>query len=526
MTISAPRMQICRTAIAFVLATCPAISLRAQDDSKDVTDKLRNQTDVNLPSLSPLVRRVMPAVVNISVEMGAQDAAPIADDVPGAGDGGDDQGGDSRRLDELLRRYFGQRGLSVRDGIRSDGIQSGGGQSGPDQLTALGSGFIIDPSGYVVTNDHVIARSERTTVVFQDNSRHAARLVGRDEKTDLALLKIDTAQPLPFLHWGDSDVADVGDWVVAVGNPFGLGGTVTAGIVSARGRDIGSGPYDRFLQIDAPINRGNSGGPTFNLRGEVIGINTAIYSPSGGSIGIGFAIPANFAHSIVDQLKTAGHVERGWLGVSIQPLTAAIAQAFGADPANPSGALVDDVQSGSPAAAAGIRQGDVILAVDGQPVQTAEDLPRLIGMSKIGHKLHVTVQRNGRRDELVATLAPQPSPALVANADGDGATGAAPVPRVGPFGIALRPLTPDLRKQLRPGQSIKGVVVSDLVPGSPAARLGLQPGDIIESVNRVAIETPDAAEARLRDAVAGGAVVLFVDRDGAGQFVGMSAQTP
>ena len=452
MNFPALRTKVCCTAIGALLAGYPAISLHAEDAGKDVTRQVQNQVAVNLPSLSPLVRRVMAAVVNISVVMGPQSAAPIADDVPGSGDQGD---GDSQGLDDQLRRFFEQHGRTP----------NGDGQNGSgEELMALGSGFIIDPAGYVVTNNHVIANSRQTTVILQDNSRYKARLVGRDDKTDLALLKINTAQPLPFLRWGDSDAANVGDWVVAVGNPFGLGGTVTAGIVSARGRDIGSGPYDRFLQIDAPINRGNSGGPTFNLQGEVIGINTAIYSPSGGSVGIGFAIPSNFAQLIVDQLKTTGHVERGWLGVSIQSLTAAIARAFGADPTNPEGALVDNVQPGSPAAAAGIRRGDIITAVDGEPVRTAGDLPALVAVGKVGQKLRVTVERDHARQIVVATIARQPSPDQLADAGDETAPGASPPPQVGPFGIALRPLTPDLRRQLHSARSTNGVVVEDLLP--------------------------------------------------------------
>ena len=517
MKLAAPRLRICSTAIVALLVQGPLISLRAQD----VPRPARNAAAVNLPSLSPLVERVMPAVVNISVVMDHQAAAPIAEDLPdsaapdSAQQDSDDPGDAAQPPDDLLRHFFERHGRTPP----SDS------PSGPaEELMALGSGFIVDPAGYIVTNNHVVANSKRTTVILQDNSRHQATLIGRDEKTDLALLKIDSGRPLPFLRWGDSDAAKVGDWVVAVGNPFGLGGTVTAGIVSARGRDIGTGPYDRFLQIDAPINRGNSGGPTFDLQGEVIGINTAIFSPSGGSVGIGFAIPSNFAHLIVDQLQATGHVERGWLGVSIQPLTAAIARAFGADPTNPAGALVDNVRPGGPAAAAGIKRGDIIAAVDGEPVRIANDLPRLVAMSKVGQKLHVTVERDRARQILVATIARQPTGDQRANADGD-AVPSAP-PRVGTFGIALRPLTAELRLQLHSGPAIQGVVVENLLPGSPAARLGLRPGDIIESINRVAIDTPDAADAKLRDAVSGGAVVLFVDRDGTGQFVGMSADPP
>src|SRR5690348_836748 len=255
-----------------------------------------------LPSFAPLVKKVLPAVVNISVTERAN--APDGDedqdadsDTPGGGGGGGPQGMPGSPFDEFLRKFFEQQGPGRGNPMRP----------GPGiQRLALGSGFIIDPSGYVVTNGHVVANADKVTVVLQDNSKHQAKVIGRDSKTDLALLKIEAKQPLPYVSWGDSSALQVGDWVLAVGNPFGLGGTVSAGIVSARGRDIHSGPYDDFLQIDAPINRGNSGGPTFNLKGEVIGINTAIYSPNGGSVGIGFAIPSNLANSVIGQLREHG----------------------------------------------------------------------------------------------------------------------------------------------------------------------------------------------------------------------------
>ena len=228
------------------------------------------------------------------------------------------------------------------------------------QITALGSGFIIDPEGDIVTNNHVVANASKVTIIFQDGSRHPAKVVGRDQKTDLALVKIKADKQLPFVTWGNSDDVEVGDWVVAVGNPFGLGGTVTAGIVSALGRNINEGPYDDFLQIDAPINRGNSGGPTFDLSGQVIGINTAIYSPSGGSVGIGFAVPSNIAKHVVAELKAQGKVDWGWLGVAIQNITPPIAKSLGLDQTEASGALIASVVPDSPAAKAGLKAGDVV----------------------------------------------------------------------------------------------------------------------------------------------------------------------
>jgi serine protease Do len=310
------RAALMATTMGVTLALSP-LAMTAPAFAQNQTQQVQSQTAVPLQSLSPIVERVMPAVVNVSVTM--KDGAAASDEI---GNDDDESGGapmpgfPSSPFDQFLKRFFEQQGL-------------GGPNAAPHRQmgkrVALGSGFIIDPAGYVVTNNHVVGEAQDVSVVFQDNSKHPAKVIGRDEKTDLALLKIDAPKPLPYVTFGDSDQAKVGDWIMAVGNPFGLGGSVTAGIVSARGRDIHSGPFDDFLQLDAPINRGNSGGPTFNMSGQVIGINTAIYSPSGGSVGIGFAIPSNLAKQVVAQLRDHGKVERGWLGVQIQELTPEIA---------------------------------------------------------------------------------------------------------------------------------------------------------------------------------------------------------
>ncbi|MGH7087812.1 MAG: PDZ domain-containing protein, partial [Stellaceae bacterium] len=359
--------------------------------------------------------------------------------------------------------------------------------------------------------------------ILQDNSRHPAAIVGHDPKTDLALLKSDAPKPLPYVEWGDSGQAKVGDWVMAVGNPFGLGGTVTAGIVSARGRNIGDGPYDKFLQIDAPINRGNSGGPTFNLHGEVIGINTAIFSPSGGSVGIGFAIPSNFARKIVDELKATGHVKRGWLGVSIQSLTPPLAKAFGGNPAKPTGALIDSVEPNSPAAQAGLKQGDVIVAANGKAIETAHDLPRIVALAKLGSPLNLEIRRGGKSMTKAATVAAMPSAAQLAALSGGGEGSSTPKPEAGPLGMRLAALSPDLRDQLHLKKNVKGVVVAALMPGSPAASIGIKPGDVIESVNRQPVTDRADAEAKLKHALGSGTVVLYVDRGGNGEYVALNA---
>ena len=332
------------------------------------------------PSFAPIVQEVMPAVVNVSAVQRVSKAAVDPEET------GTDRAEDRVALsgippsvvEELLRRFL--------DGRRH--------KAEPDPKVAsvaLGSGFIIDPSGYIVTDDHVVENAEAVTVIVQDGTEYSSRIVGRDPLTDIALLKIDAARPLPNIRWGDSDAARVGDWVLAIGSPFGLDNTVSSGIISGRGRDIHAGPYDDFLQIDAAMNRGNSGGPTFDLKGSVIGINTAIYSPNGGSVGIGFAIPANRARPVIEQLKEHGKVARGWLGVQIQPVTAEIARNVGL--ANPAGALVAKVGAGSPAAAAGFEQGDVILSINGQEIRRMHDLPLVIAETPIGRTAAVTVWR-------------------------------------------------------------------------------------------------------------------------------------
>jgi serine protease Do len=367
----------------------------------------------------------------------------------------------------------------------------------------------------------VVKSADKISVIFQDGSRHAARIIGRDKKTDIAVLKIDTAKPLPYVQWGDSEKARVGDWVVAVGNPFGLGGTVTAGIVSARGRDINEGPYDDFLQIDAPINRGNSGGPTFNLAGEVIGVNTAIFSPSGGSVGIGFAIPSEVAKDVVNQLRQKQRVDRGWLGVGIQDLTPAIARSLALDPNDLRGALVAEIIPNSPAAQAGVRQGDVITEVNGHVIRTARDLRRLVAKGPAGLKLDMSIARAGKGQKLAAVVASLPA------SQGDGTKpndddGVKPT-EVSALGLQLAPLTSELRQRLRVPKSTSGVVVVDLTDDSPVAAAGIQPGDVIVSVDQQPVKAPDDAARKLQAAASRHQVLLLVARHGDVRFVGLSA---
>ncbi len=486
------------------LAFAPLVQAEAQDAAGNL---------VQMPSLSPLIKKVLPAVVNISV----LEKADAGDQTADEGDGGDFQGiPPGSPFDEFLKKFFEDRGLNPKAMPQPHA-----------QRMALGSGFIIDPSGLVVTNNHVVgdAQANKVTVIFQDDSRHVAKVIGRDPKTDLALLKIEASKPLPYVNFGDSSVEQVGDWVVAVGNPFGLGGTVSAGIVSARGRDIHSGPYDDFLQIDAPINRGNSGGPTFNLRGEVIGINTAIYSPNGGSVGIGFAIPSNLAKPVIEQLREHGKVSRGWLGVQIQEVTPAIAKNLGLP--NDHGALVADVTKGGPAEKSGIRQGDVIETFNGQDITKLRDLTRVVAETPVGHTAKVKIWRKGHETTIEPVIGEQPENlGLVASKEGSGEDQQPAAPqRATAFGLKLSPLTPELRKQLKVPASVKGVVVSQISDSSPLADVDLQAGDVIVSVNQEPVSTPKDAVAKLKAAQLGAdkSVLLQINRHGINAFVAWSS---
>ncbi len=359
---------------------------------------------------------------------------------------------------------------------------------GPRRATSLGSGFIIDKSGLVVTNNHVIADADEISVRLSDGTLLEATLVGRDAKTDLALLKVEPKADLPSLVWGNSKKSRVGDWVLAIGNPFGLGGSVTAGIISARGRDINSGPYDDFFQTDAAINRGNSGGPLFNMAGEVIGINTAIYSPTGGSVGIGFAIPATLANRVIDQLKEFGRTRRGWLGVRIQTVTDEIADSLGMDKAG--GALVAGVGSDGPAGQAGIQQGDVILRFDGQEVDEMRALPRIVANTRIGKTVNVEIWRRGALKTLEVAIAEmEESNTKIASLEKDDKP--APVKDVELLGMRLSALTEEARETFKVTEGAEGVLVLEVAADSSAAQKGLQPGDLIVEVQQNAVKTPD-----------------------------------
>ena len=389
------------------------------------------------------------------------------------------------------------------------------------RTTSLGSGFIVDPDGYIVTNRHVINGADEIFVVLFDDQRYDAELVGDDEKTDLALLKIDTDRPLPAVGWGASEKSRVRDWVVAIGNPLGLGGTVTAGIISARGRDIRSGPYDDYIQTDAPINRGNSGGPLFNLDGEVIGVNTAIYSPNGGSIGIGFSIPSRLAAGVIQQLRDYGTTRRGWLGVTIQQVTDEIAESLGMDDAI--GALVATVHKESPAAAAGVKTGDVIVKFNGRTVPRSRKLPAMVAETGVGQTVAVEVWRNGDTIDVDVTLGELEKVDLASLS-----SGRAPAERqqtetaaLDDLGLTVSGITEGLVEQFKLKKDTTGVIVTEVDEGSDAAEKQLRAGDVIVEVNQMEVSTPEMVAQHVAKAREDGrkTVLFLVDQGGELRFV-------
>ena len=444
-----------------------------------------------------LVSKVKPAVISVRVKIPASAEPAMAQD------DGDDQQQIPAQPGSPLDKFFQQFG----------GQQFG--RQAPsrnhEMITGEGSGFFISPDGYAVTNNHVVDHAKSVQVTTDDGTIYTAKVIGTDPKTDLAVIKVDGKNDLPYVKFA-TDQPKVGDWVVAVGNPFGLGGTVTAGIVSARGRDIGAGPYDDYVQIDAPINKGNSGGPAFDVSGNVIGVNTAIYSPSGGSVGIGFDIPADTAKLVVAQLEKTGHVTRGWLGVQIQPVTAGIADSLGMKKAE--GAMVDAPQNGSPAAKAGIESGDVITAVNDTPVKDARDLARTIATMAPDSLVKLDIIRQGEPRTMSLTLAQMPNDQQQANAD----TGSAQPTR----GV------PHLGLQVAPASEVsgaggQGVVVTAVDPDGPAAEQGFQTGTVILDVGGKAVANASDVRTALTAAKAQGKhdVLMRVKMGDATRFVAM-----
>jgi serine protease Do len=437
---------------------------------------------------SPLVEQVMPAVVSVEVKY---------DETAAMADGSMEGGGNSMpnleqlppQLRDLFKQFQDQQGQAP--GMAPD-------KKMPHKFgTAMGSGFVISADGYVVTNNHVVKDASEVKLHFQNGDDFDAKVIGTDAKTDIALLKIKSDKSFPFVNLAHTD-AKVGDWVMAVGNPFGLGGTVTAGIISARGRDIGSGPYDDFLQIDASINKGNSGGPTFNLVGEVVGVNTAIFSPSGGSVGIGFAIPANIVSDVVDSLKSNGSVTRGWLGVQIQPVTQDLAESLGLQ--KPEGAIVSDLTEDSPAQKAGLKQGDTILKVDGKIIADAKDLSRLIAHVKPSASVAMDLVRDGKLQTITVKIGTMPGE----------------TPKMASTGTDQKGLDlSDLGIKVAPAEDGAGVRITDLDPNSKAAERGLAAGDIIMEVGGKPVTNPEDVSAALK--LSKGKQVLMLVRRGDGQ---------
>ena len=380
---------------------------------------------------------------------------------------------------------------------------------GPMDSRSLGSGFIVDEGGLVVTNYHVIKGADEIEVILDNGETLPAVVRGVDRRTDLALLEVETESPLPFVRFGDSDHARVGDWVIAIGNPFGLGGTTTSGIVSARGRDINNGPYVDYIQIDASINRGNSGGPLFNDAGEVIGVNTAIFSPNGGSVGIGFAIPAAVAQSVIDQLRDDGKVARAWLGIEIQSVTPKIAESLSMNEAT--GALVSRITPDSPAAGSNLKTGDVIIGFNGNDVDTIRALPRMVAKAPVGERAALKVLRDGKELTLDAVLAPIPETRQAR-------TMMTPTPKKDRLGLRLSALDEETRSAL--GHQGEGVLVEEVLPSSPAAREGLKAGDIIIKVGNTTVTAPeDVIEQVKKMKSKDKPVLLLVQRKGNQRYV-------
>jgi len=460
--------------------------------------RLESQMDLGIPSFAPLAQEVMPAVVNINttktVSAGPRRPYPHGQDP--------------------FEQFFGE-----------DFWERFGGRRGPQKQRSLGSGFVIDNSGYIVTNRHVVNGADDIDVQFSNGKSYKAKLIGEDAKTDVALLKIKPEGKLPTVPLGDSSKLQIGDWVIAVGNPFGLEHTVTAGIVSARDRVIGAGPYDDFIQTDASINPGNSGGPLFDQHGKVIGIATAIFSQSGGNIGIGFATPINLARSVVDQLRTSGKVVRGWLGVSIQPLGQELRQALNLGDLE--GALVADVQKGSPAEKGGLKRGDVVVALNGKAVAEPGALSREIAMMKPGTDIELRVIRDGKERTLDVRIGQLPEDKQRAtDEDEDDEMGAAPGDRdrgdtgetaLRDMGLALETLNDAARRQLHLSHEVVGAVVTGVASGSPADDAGLRPGDVILQVDRRDVSTAAAASKAILGAEP--PILLLVKRGEATVFI-------
>jgi len=492
-------LALAGTAVALVLGGAVfGGSLQLMHSNPAYADAVQVQNGITAPDFSNLVDQVSPAVVSVRVTAVAD--ASATDDGSGDGNGDNNTPFFNFSPNSPEDRYFRQfRQLMPKD------------QPRPQAETALGSGFLISDDGYIVTNNHVIDHEQSVTVILNDGTELKAKVVGSDAKTDIALLKVDAPdRKFTYVKFADAE-PKVGEWVVAMGNPYGLEGSVTAGIVSGMHRQLG-GPYDNLLQIDAAVNHGNSGGPAFNENGEVIGINTSIFSPSGGNIGIAFAIPASTAKTIVNQLETKGSVVRGWIGVQVQGISQDLADSMKLK--DDQGALVNDVTSGSPADKAGLKVGDTILSVDGQPIKDSRDLALKVSNMEPGKTVKVTYWRDGTSHDIDLSLGTFPSDDQLAANTSPKSQSAKPTDSVlKDFGLTLAP-----------SQDNSGVVVSDVDPNGLAAQAGLQPGDVILSVGSSDVAKPSDVETQIAAAKADGlkAVRLRVQSGDQTEFVALA----
>jgi serine protease Do len=459
--------------------------------------------------IADVAERVINAVVNVSTSQTVDNKGGAIPSLP-----------PGSPFEEFFDEFF-----KNRRGQQGDNNNQNRNNNGPRRVSSLGSGFIIDAAGIIVTNNHVIADADEVTVILNDGTRLKAEILGRDTKVDLALLKVKPEKPLTAVKFGDSEKLRLGEWVVAIGNPFSLGGTVTAGIVSARNRDINSGPYDNYIQTDAAINRGNSGGPLFNLDGEVIGINTAIISPSGGSIGIGFAVPSKTAIAVIDQLRQYGETRRGWLGVRIQQVTDDIADSLNLKPAR--GALVAGVNDNGPAKPAGIEAGDVIIKFDGKDVHEMKDLPRIVADTPVGKDVEVTIVRKGKEEVHTVKVGRLEDGEKQAALTPNKSTPEEKTVVQKTLGLNLANMTDDLRKRYKIKDSVKGVVITGVESQSQAADKRLNAGDVVVEVSQESVADTDALQKRVDQLKAEGrksALLLVANAEGEVRFVALSLQ--
>jgi serine protease Do len=458
----------------FLGSAAPALARSAPDSFADLTEKLS------------------PAVVNISTTQFARERT--------------ERGGQRDPLEEF-RDFFNRRGQGQGE-EGGPGQAPGQGEGQPQQRpqrrqASLGSGFVIDKAGYIVTNNHVVEDADQISVILEDDTVLEATVVGRDEKVDIALLKVEPKTPLTAVNWGNSDGARVGDWVMAIGNPFGLSGTVTAGIISARARNIQAGNYDDFIQTDAAINRGNSGGPLFNMAGQVIGVNTAIFSPSGGSVGVGFAASANLIRPVIDDLRKFGRTRRGWIGVRIQGVTEEIAQTLGLGKAR--GALVSDVTANGPAVGSGIESQDIILSFDGRSIDRMNELPRAVATTSIDKTVDVVIWRNGKQQTVklkVGELTDENEKLALAPPSGQTKPSEVARSEIKSLGVTVVEITDGAREKYGVPANVRGLIVVEVDETSDAALKGLRPGDVIDGIqqaNVASMSDADQALTRAKD---------------------------